>query len=199
MAYEHVLLDDEKRELLRIARATLKEYFASGRVPPGAPHRASMTTPAAVFVSLYDKAGASRGSLGQVAESMPLYKAIQEMAIAAVSRDPRVTPVKAEELKELTIEISVLGARRPVRAPAELELGRDGVAIAAGGKRAQMFPKAAIDAGWTAEQLLQKVCEKAGLAADAWRGADAVIEAFVTQTFDDIHYPPMSSVVAIKA
>jgi AmmeMemoRadiSam system protein A len=199
MAYDHVLLDDEKRELLRIARATLKEYFASGRVPPGAPHRASMTTPGAVFVSIYDKNGISRGSLGQTAESMPLYKAIQEMAIAAVSRDPRVTPVKAEELKELVIEICVLGARRQVRTPGEIELGRDGIAIAAGGKKAQMFPKAAIEGGWTAEELLQKVCEKAGLASDAWRGADAVIEAFVTQTFDEKNYPPLSAVVAIKA
>ena len=198
MAYDHVLLDDEKRELLRIARATLKEYFASGRVPPGAPHRACMTAPAAVFVSLYDKTGASRGSLGQTSESMPLYKAIQEMGIAAVSRDPRVPPVKAEELKDLTIEISVLGARRPVRAPSELELGRDGVVVSAGGKRAQMFPRAAIEGGWSAEQLLEKCCEKAGLATDAWRGADAVIEAFVTQTFDDKNFPPLSSVVAIK-
>ena len=199
MAYDHVLLDDEKRELLRIARATLKEYFASGRVPPGAPHRASMTAPAAVFVALFDKDGGSRGSLGQTSESMPLYKAIQEMAIAAASRDPRVTPVKAEELKELVIEISVLGARRPVRTPAELDLTRDGVSIAAGGKRAQLFPKATAEGGWSGEQLLQKVCEKAGLASDAWRGADAVIEAFVTQTFDEKHYPPLSSVVAIKA
>jgi uncharacterized protein len=199
MAYDHVLLDDEKRELLRIARATLKEYFASGRVPPGAPHRASMTAPAAVFVSLYDKAGSSRGSLGQTSENTPLYKAIQEMAIAAVSRDPRVAPVKAEELKELTIEISVLGARRRVTAPDELQLGRDGVAVVVGGKRAQMFPKAAVEGGWTAEQLLQKVCEKAGLPADAWRAPDALVEAFVTQTFDEVKYPPLSSVVAIKA
>jgi AmmeMemoRadiSam system protein A len=199
MAYEHVLLDDEKRELLRIARATLKEFFASGRVPPGAPHRASMTAPAAVFVSLYDKDGASRGSLGQVNETLPLYKAIQEMAVAACSRDPRVPPVKLEELKEITIEISVLGARRPVRTPGEIQVGQDAVAVSSGGKRAQLFPRAATEGGWSAEQMLEKCCEKAGLAEGAWRGAEAVVEAFATQTFDDKTYPPMSSVVSIKA
>src|SRR5690349_16484177 len=102
MPYEHVLQDDEKRELLRIARATLKEYFASGRVPPGAPHRASMTTHAGVFVALFATDGSSRGSLGQPAETLPLYKAIQEMAVASATRDPRVAAVAPEELKELT-------------------------------------------------------------------------------------------------
>ena len=199
MAYDHVLLDDEKRELLRIARATLKEFFASGRVPPGAPHRASMTAPAAVFVSLFDKDGASRGSLGQANETQPLYKAIQEMAIAACSRDPRVTPVKVEELKELTIEIAVLGARRPVRTPGEVNVGQDGISVSAGGKRAQVFPRVAVENGWSAEEMLAKCCEKAGLAGDAWRGADAVVEAFATQTFDDKKYPPLSSIVTIKA
>ncbi len=198
MPYDHVLLDDEKRELLRIARATLKEYFASGRVPPGAPHRASMTANAAVFVALYGPDGSSRGSVGTVAESQPLFKAIQEMVIASASRDPRVKPVKVEELKELTVEITVLGARRTITSPAEIELGKDGVVVAAGGKRAQLFARAATEGGWSAEQLLQKACEKAGLAADAWRGADAVIEAFGAQTFNDKTYPPLSSVMGLK-
>ena len=43
------LTDDEKRELLRIARATLREHCFSGRIPPGKPHRESLVAPAAVF------------------------------------------------------------------------------------------------------------------------------------------------------
>ena len=34
MPYHHVLSDQEKRELLRIARATLREYLTTGFMPP---------------------------------------------------------------------------------------------------------------------------------------------------------------------
>src|SRR5215470_5913651 len=50
--YDHVLSDDEKRELLRIARATLREFLAVGRIPPGAPHKQTLLEPAGVFVTL---------------------------------------------------------------------------------------------------------------------------------------------------
>src|SRR5262245_37445169 len=63
--YAHVLADDEKRELLRIARATLREHAFSGRIPPGKPHRESLVTPAAVFVSLH-RGKALRGCIGTV-------------------------------------------------------------------------------------------------------------------------------------
>ena len=53
MTYTHRLADDEKRELLRIARATLREHSYSGRIPPGKPHRESLLAPAAVFVTLH--------------------------------------------------------------------------------------------------------------------------------------------------
>ena len=53
MSYRHQLADDEKRELLRIARATLREHSFSGRIPPGKPHRESLLAPAAVFVTLH--------------------------------------------------------------------------------------------------------------------------------------------------
>ena len=52
MTYAYTLAEDETKELLRIARATVKEYLLSGRIPPGAPHRPSLVAPAAVFVTL---------------------------------------------------------------------------------------------------------------------------------------------------
>jgi AmmeMemoRadiSam system protein A len=205
MAYAYTLADDEKRELLRIARATLKEYLVSGRIPPGAPHRASMCAPAGVFVSLHGPAaegstapGDLRGCVGQVAETAPLYKAIQEMTIAAASRDPRFKPVATEELPRLTIEISVLGERRRVRSPDEVQIGRDGLSISAFGRRGLLLPKVAEEHGWSGEIFLAKVCEKAGLPPEAWRDPEAVVEAFSAQVFDEKAHPPMSAVLSIK-
>lgn len=182
MPYEHRLLEDEKRELLRIARATLKEYLSSGRMPPGAPHRASMLAPAAVFVTLRAN-GTIRGSVGSVVETAPLYRTIQEMAIAAASRDPRFPPVRLEDLADLTIEVSVLGPRTRVYAPSEICIGTHGVCVSADGKRGLLLPQAAVESGWDAETFLSQACQKAGLPPDTWHRPDAILEVFQTQDF----------------
>ena len=188
MAYEYELSDDEQRELLRIARATVKEYLLSGRLPPGAPHRKSLTALASVFVSLHD-GPLLRGCIGTTHETSPLYKAVQEMAVAAASRDPRYRPVTLDELPGLTIEISVLGAREKVASPGEILIGRHGLPVTSlGGARPMrglLLPKVALEHGWDVETFLCRTCEKAGLPPDWWRGREGNVERFTAQAFDE--------------
>lgn len=188
MPYDHILTDDEKRELLRIARATLREYLYSGRVPPGKPHRASLVAEAGAFVTLH-KNGELRGCIGTQQEDKPLYKTIQEMAVAAASRDPRFAPVGDAEMDDLSIEVSVLGERRRVDSPDQIEVGKHGLVISARGRRGLLLPQVASERGWDAETFLTHVCEKAGLAADDWRGDDAVVETFTAQVFSEQTHP----------
>jgi hypothetical protein len=190
MSYDHELTDDEKRELLRIARATLREHSRTGRVPPGKPHRASLTDDAAVFVTLH-RGHALRGCIGTVRETMPLYKAVQDMAIAAATRDTRFGAVTEEELPALTIEISVLGRHRRIRSPSEVEIGAHGLVIAADDRRGLLLPQVAVEHGWDATVFLDKVCEKAGLAPGTWQRADAEVETFTAQVFDERSHPPL--------
>jgi len=185
MAYQHDLTDDEKRELLRIARATLKEFLLTGRIPPGAPHRKSLTDPAGVFVSL-SEAGKPRGAIGTLTAERPIYKTIQEMSVAAASRDPRAKPLKLDELDGIVIEISVIGPETAIKDPAEIRVGEHGVSVTARGKRAIFLPQAVAAEGWTAEQALGKTAEKAGLPAEAWRDADAQLAVFGAQVFDEV-------------
>ncbi|MCA9679073.1 MAG: AmmeMemoRadiSam system protein A [Kofleriaceae bacterium] len=189
MAYGHDLADDEKRELLRIARATLREYGFSGRIPPGKPHRESLLAPAAVFVSLH-QGDELRGCIGMTEEDRPLYRAIQEMAVAAATRDPRFPAMQAEELDDMTIEISVLGPPRRIKGPDDLRIGVDGLRVELGDQRGLLLPQVAPEAGWDAATFLAKTCRKAGLAEDAWRDPDAVIWAFGAQVFSDVTHPP---------
>ena len=189
MPYAHDLTDDEKRELLRIARATLKEFLMTGRVPPGAPHRKSMTDPAGVFVAL-SQAGKPRGAIGTMSADRPLYKAIQEMAVAAATRDPRFAPVDEDELDKLTIEISVLGPRVPIRGADEIVIGTHGLVIEIGEAHGLLLPQVATEAGWDAPTFLEKVCAKAGLAPDRWSTPGAQLEAFTAQVFNEKEYPP---------
>jgi uncharacterized protein len=192
VTYTHELADDEKRELLRIARATLREHSFSGRIPPGKPHRESLLAPAAVFVSLH-RGDALRGCIGTVDEEKPLYRAIQEMAVAAATRDPRFSTVEPDEVDELSIEISVLGAPRVIKSPDDLVIGQDGVRIEADGRRGLLLPRVAAEAGWDAATLLAKTCAKAGLPEDAWRQGGVRVLAFGAQVFNDQTHPPATS------
>ena len=185
MPYDYTLAEDEQKELLRIARATVKEYLLSGRIPPGAPHRPSLTAPAAAFVSLHDS-GALRGCIGTTHEVQPLFRAVQEMSIAAASRDPRYPPVRLEELPRLDVEISVLGGRSRVASPADVTIGTHGLMVASpAGQRGLLLPQVVIDQGWDAETFLAKTCEKAGLPPGFWQRPDAVVERFTAQVFDE--------------
>jgi AmmeMemoRadiSam system protein A len=188
--YEHALQDDEKRELLRIARATLREHLDTGRIPPGKPHRASLLAPAAVFVTLH-RDDDLRGCIGLVEARTPLYRAVQEMAVSAATRDPRFPPVTEDELEHLEVEISVLSHSRTVRGPDDLVIGRDGLVVEAHGRRGLLLPQVAVEAGWDAATLLARTCVKAGLPSDTWKRPETRLTAFEAQVFSDRTHPPL--------
>ena len=192
MPYSHSLADDEKAELLRIARATLKEHLLTGRTPPGAPHRQCLRDPASVFVSLR-VAGDLRGCIGNITEEKPLYLAVQDMVIAAASRDPRFRALGIDDLADLTIEISVLGNAAPVTGPGDIDIGTHGLVVTRGFRRGLLLPQVASGAGWDAETFLGRTCEKAGLEPDTWRSPDTEMQRFEAQVFDENAYPPPSA------
>lgn len=189
MDYDHPLADDEKRELLRIARATVREHLDTGRLPPGKPHRATLLAPAAVFVSLH-RDHELRGCIGMTEARVPLYRAVQEMAVAAASRDPRFPPLTDDELDSTELEISVLSHARPVRGPQDLTIGVDGLVVEAFGRRGLLLPQVAVEAGWDAATLVARTCVKAGLPVDTWQRPEAKLTAFTAQVFSDRTHPP---------
>ena len=188
MSYPHVLAADEQRELLRIARATLREHARTGRFPPGKPHRETLLAPAAVFVTLH--AGDQlRGCIGTTTPSEPIYRAVQEMVIAAATRDPRFPPVAPDELAAIEIEISVLGPLRKIAGVADIVIGRDGLVVEGRGHRGLLLPQVAVESGWTAQAFLERTCQKAGLPRDAWQGGDLELFVFPTQVFSEAAPP----------
>jgi AmmeMemoRadiSam system protein A len=191
MPYRHTLTDEEKRELLRIARATLREYTRTGRIPPGRPHRSSLLAEAGAFVTLR-VGGNLRGCIGTQAEDSPLYRTVQEMAVAAASRDPRFSPVTSEEVEDLTIEVSVLGGRERIDTAEQIEIGVHGIAVAHDGRRGLLLPQVASENEWDSETFLARACVKAGLPADHWRNPATEVERFTAQVFDETSHPPPS-------
>jgi AmmeMemoRadiSam system protein A len=184
VSYPHVLAVDEQRELLRIARATLREHARSGKLPPGKPHRDTLLAEAAVFVTLH-RDGELRGCIGTTTADRPIFRAVQEMAIAAATRDPRFPPVTADEIALVDIEISVLGELRRVHGPDDVVIGRDGVVVEGRGQRGLLLPHVAVESGWDAKAFVERTCQKAGLPRDAWREGDLEISVFPTQIFSE--------------
>ena len=176
------LNNEERRFLLRLARASL-EASVRGQaleVPAEIPPR--LREKGGAFVSLHKK-NHLRGCVGYVQAAKPLYQTVQEIAAAAALHDPRFEPVRPEELADVEIEVSVLTPCRLAR-PEEIEVGVDGLMITLERARGLLLPQVAVEHQWSRERFLEETCRKAGLPPDAWRRG-ARIETFQAEVFDE--------------
>jgi uncharacterized protein len=173
--------ENDKRELLRIARATLREYLTTGFMPPGAPHRRSLLEPRGAFVTIHT-GGELRGCIGRVDADTPLYLAIEQLAVSAATRDPRFEPLRAEELAETRVEISVLSPLREGKAE-EVQIGKHGLVITKGVRRGLLLPQVAVEHKLDREQFLDETCAKAGLPPGAWKEPGTTLEVFTADVF----------------
>jgi hypothetical protein len=123
-----------------------------------------------------------RGCIGTVRADRPLWETVARAARAAANEDPRFDPVEADEMDDLTIEVSVLGAPREVEDPDDVVAGRHGIIISEGRHFGLLLPQLADEYGWDRETLLSQACVKAGLAPDAWK-TGARVSVFEAQVF----------------
>jgi AmmeMemoRadiSam system protein B/AmmeMemoRadiSam system protein A len=142
------------------SRAALDAHAAD---PPSA-----VREPAGAFVTLR-RDGRLRGCVGYVAPIKPLWQAVLDNAEAAALRDTRFRPVEPEELDGLDVEVSVLTDPVPIPDWTAFEVGRHGIVLVKGNRRAVFLPDVAVEQGWDGEQTLAHLARKAGLPADGWR------------------------------
>jgi hypothetical protein len=194
---------DDRRTLLRIARATVAERIGvCGSTAPsdaGAPGNGAVLDEGSApgdgavpgrfggaFVTLWLD-GRLRGCVGTFEETDDIARTVRDAAAAAL-RDSRfaATPMTAAELERVVFEVSVLSALEATTDPLSLVPGTHGVVIRAGNRSGCFLPKVAAERGWSAEELLSNCCTmKAGLPADAWRGADAQVSLFTAVVFSE--------------
>jgi len=174
-----------QRRLLEIARLTL-ERVACGRSPEliesEDPHLEKIGYGA--FVSLFNRKKL-RGCVGTCTPAQSLREVVIEMTEAAATRDRRVKPVRADELEEIRIDISVISSLEKSAAPLSLEVGKHGLHIAAGRKRGVLLPQVATERGWDMETFLEQTCLKADLPRDAWRRADTTVSSFTALIIEE--------------
>ena len=142
---------------------------------------ADLGQPAGAFVTLW-KNGQLRGCVGHVPNDMPVYAAVLQSGVNAARNDPRFHPVRAEELDQLDVEVSVLTPPRPIQSLDELHLGEHGITLRKDGHYALYLPEVAPSMGWDRDTTLSQLAIKAGLPADAWRDG-ATFEVFTSTEY----------------
>ena len=112
-----------------------------------------------------------RGCIGSLSPARPLREDVAENARAAAFRDPRFPAMTREEWSRCKVEVSLLGAPKPLRFADEADLlaqvvaGEDGLILEAEGKRGTFLPQV-----WESipdkRSFLRELVKKAGLPPD---------------------------------
>ena len=162
----------DRKTLLSLARKTIGYYLKNEKVPSPEDLDIKITDAMkqqrAAFVTL-KKNGRLRGCIGEIFPSQPLYKSIISNAINAAVEDPRFPNVTANELPDISIEISALTVPKEVESYKDIKIGRDGMVLTKGGPRAVFLPQVAPEQGWDLDETLTNLAMKAGLSPDAWK------------------------------
>jgi hypothetical protein len=176
------LTAEEKTVLLRLARKTIEAKCRGEKAPVPEAQSPTLSELRGAFVTLH-KAGRLRGCIGQIQARQPLVKTVAEMAVAAAFDDPRFPPLRAEELKEIDIEISVLTPLRRISDVQEIQVGTHGIYMRKGGYSGLLLPQVATEWKWDRTAFLEHTCEKAHLPKDAWRDKETEIYIFSADVF----------------
>ena len=128
--------------------------------------------------------GRLRGCIGSLLPQAALYLSVRDMAVQAATHDPRFKPVRPEELKDIKVEISVLGLPKRIQRADEIQLGKHGVIVKKGPRQGVFLPKVAEETSWTKEQFLSELCsQKAGLPSNCWQDPATELYVFTSQDF----------------
>ena len=177
----------DKEELLRLARQTLTQVLTEGKAPTpdslGVELTPCMKIVRGAFVTL-EKDGVLRGCIGDIYPYRPLYEAVAAHALNAGLNDRRFRPVDASELDALHFEISALTQPYPVASYDEIELGKHGIVLEKQGHSAVFLPQVAPEQGWTLEDTLTHLSQKAGLPPDAWKEGTS-FSVFEAEVFEE--------------
>jgi MEMO1 family protein len=171
---QFILSEKDKKDLLSIARGTVKQYIETRKVPAvdAASLSENLKTNCGAFVTLH-KNRALRGCIGRFEPNEPLYKVVQQMAVASSTEDYRFSPVEPKEIGNLVIEISVLTPMRKISSIDEIEMGKHGIYIKKGVRGGTFLPQVAQETGWTKEEFLGHCAQdKAGIGWNGWKDAD---------------------------
>jgi len=163
--------NDLGQALLITARNAIADKLgATQRTEPAA--QADLSQRGAVFVTL-TKQGGLRGCIGSLEAWRVLHDDVVANACAAAFSDPRFEPLRAEDLSDIRVEVSLLSRAQPMAftseddAVSQLRPNIDGVILECGRHRGTFLPQV-----WESlpepRQFMAQLKRKAGLPPDFW-------------------------------
>ena len=138
---------------------------------------------AGVFVTL-NKNGMLRGCIGIIIPVDILARNIITSTQNSALKDWRFPPVRAEEVDELEVEVSILSPPKESKLE-DIEIGKHGLIVEGSGKSAVYLPQVAVEVGWTFEFWLDSLCEKATLPPRYWKEREAKFKTFTAQIINE--------------
>lgn len=177
------LSEEDRLSILQLARTAVVEAVSLRKLPDHIPREGIFAERCGVFVTLHVRR-CLQGCIGVVEAKEPLGEAIVHCAAGAALEDPRFTPMKADQLPDLSIEVSLLSPLSPI-SPESIEIGRHGLLILLHAQRGLLLPQVAIEHHLTREQFLEETCRKAGLRREAWRDSEARIFGFTCDVLSE--------------
>ena len=173
------LSEPERNALLHLARRSIELAVCRERLPEEIPREGIFSERRGVFVTLH-VCGRLRGCIGMVEPVEPLGECLVRSAVSAALQDSRFPPLRAEELPDLVLELSLLTPPEPIRQE-EIEIGRHGLLISCGLHRGLLLPQVATQHHLSRERFLEEACRKAGLPTEAWKDSSTEIRAFTCE------------------
>ncbi len=181
-----ILEDADRRILLRVSRDTLVwcaedsgQAFDFG----GYEKTPVLAQKWATFVTLWVEESL-RGCVGGIEPALPLLASVHANTVKAATEDPRFSAVRASEVPDIRVHLSILSGLQDIRGLEAFVVGRHGLIMVTGRSRALFLPEVAEELGWSAEETAAALCRKAGLDDNAWRRG-ARFSVFTTMGIDE--------------
>ncbi len=180
----------DRKALLRLARSAIEAKLVRGaKVERPGLSSPALTEERGCFVTLH-KHGQLRGCIGTIEPVSSLVECVEENAQSAAFRDPRFSSLKADELSEIDIEISVLTVPEKLSfkdgedLKSQLEPLVHGVILSRGHNRSTFLPQV-----WKQlpdkEQFLEHLCLKGDMSSKAWQDPKTKVKAYQAEVFGE--------------
>jgi AmmeMemoRadiSam system protein A len=172
---------EERRAMLALARSAIVGALSNSPAGIPSPEPACFSLRRGLFVTVH-VSGKLRGCIGVIEARETLRENIIHCAESAALHDLRFPSLRAAEIRDLQIEISILSELAPI-SPESIEVGRHGLFVDSGSHRGLLLPQVAVEHRLSREQFLAETCRKAGLPCDAWRRDETKLFGFSCEVF----------------